>query len=110
MHDIKADAYGMKEGLLRGDFDKLAAFMRKSWDAKKRLAKSISNDHIDQVHAAAMSRALGPARCPVPVRRFYDLPGRSVPPRRRDPCPGPRGSNVMTCHFTRHGTEGWKIF
>jgi len=110
MHEIKVDAYGMKESLLRGDFDKLASFMRKSWDAKKRLAKSITNDRIDHVHAVAMdagARAgkvsgaggggfitflVDPSRRVAVIRALRNEEGQ-----------------VMTCHFTRHGTEGWKI-
>src|ERR1700733_12639121 len=47
MHAIKEDAFEMKECLLKGDFGRFAACMRKSWDAKKRLAHSITNTHID---------------------------------------------------------------
>lgn len=111
MHDIKADAYGMKEGLLRGDFDKLAGFMRKSWDAKKRLAKSISNDHIDQVHAAAMAAGARAGKVSGAggggFMTFLVDPSRRVDVIR---ALGREEGHVMTCHFTRHGTEGWKIF
>ncbi len=110
MHELKADAYHMKECLLRGDFDKLAACMRQSWDAKKRLAGSVSNSMLDNVvdqALAAGARAgkvsgaggggfvtflVAPERRVEVIRTLSKLEGR-----------------VMTCHFTRHGTEGWKI-
>jgi D-glycero-alpha-D-manno-heptose-7-phosphate kinase len=110
MHELKADAFLMKECLLRGDFDRLAACMRKSWDAKKRLAGNVSNSQIDRVveqaleagaRAGKVSGAGGggfvtflvdPERRVEVIRTLSRLEGR-----------------VMTCHFTRHGTEGWKI-
>jgi D-glycero-alpha-D-manno-heptose-7-phosphate kinase len=111
MHDIKAEAFGMKESLLRGDFVNLARFMRKSWDAKKRLAKSVSNDHIDRVHAAAMSAGARAGKLSGAggggFMTFLVDPSRRVDVIR---ALGREEGKVMTCHFTRHGTEGWKIF
>jgi len=111
MHEIKADAYGMKECLLRGDFDRLAGFMRKSWDAKKRLASSISNDHIDTVHAAAMAAGARAGKVSGAggggFMTFLVDPSRRVAVIR---ALGKQEGQVMTCHFTRWGSEGWKIF
>lgn len=111
MHEIKADAYGMKECLLRGDFDRLAGFMRKSWDAKKRLASSISNDHIDTVHAAAMQAGARAGKVSGAggggFMTFLVDPSRRVAVIR---ALGKQEGQVMTCHFTRWGSEGWKIF
>lgn len=111
MHEIKIDAFGMKESLLRGDFAKLASFMRKSWDAKKRLAKSITNDRIDHVHAVAMDAGARAGKVSGAggggFITFLVDPSRRVGVIRalRN-----EEGQVMTCHFTRHGTEGWKIF
>jgi D-glycero-alpha-D-manno-heptose-7-phosphate kinase len=111
MHEIKADAYGMKESLLRGDFDNLAGFMRKSWDAKKRLASSISNDHIDQVVEAALCAGARAGKVSGAggggFMTFLVDPSRRVAVIR---ALSREEGQVMTCHFTRHGTEGWKIF
>ena len=111
MHEIKADAYGMKECLLRGDFDRLAGLMRKSWDAKKRLASSISNDHIDTVHAAAMAAGARAGKVSGAggggFMTFLVDPSRRVAVIR---ALGKQEGQVMTCHFTRWGSEGWKIF
>ena len=111
MHEIKADAYGMKECLLRGDFENLAGYMRKSWDAKKRLAASISNDHIDTVHAAAMSAGARAGKVSGAggggFMTFLVDPSRRVGVIR---ALSKQEGQVMTCHFTRWGTEGWKIF
>jgi D-glycero-alpha-D-manno-heptose-7-phosphate kinase len=52
MHELKVDAVGMKECLLKGDIPRLGEFMRRSWEAKKRTANSITNNHIDRVYEA----------------------------------------------------------
>jgi D-glycero-alpha-D-manno-heptose-7-phosphate kinase len=110
MHELKRDAFQMKESLLRGDFDGLAWCLRKSWEAKKRLAANVSNAMLDNVveqaldagaRAGKVSGAGGggfvtflvaPERRVSVINTLQRLEGR-----------------VMTCHFTRHGTEGWKI-
>ena len=111
MHDIKVDAFGMKEAMLKGDFESFAALMRKSWDAKKRLAHSVSNDHIDQVHEAAMvAGALAGKVSGAGGGGFMTF--LVAPTRRVDVIRAleKQQGQVMTCHFTLHGTEGWKIF
>jgi D-glycero-alpha-D-manno-heptose-7-phosphate kinase len=110
MHAIKDDAFHMKECLLKGDFDNFAVCMRKSWDAKKRLADNVSNSHIDQVIEAALAAGARAGKVSgaggggfvtflvAPERRMDVIRALS----RQD-------GHVMVCHFTRHGTEGWKI-
>ena len=111
MHAIKADAYVLKECLLKGDFDGIAACMRSGWDAKKRLAAGISSPHIDRVHAKAMAAGA----------RAGTVSGAGgggfitflvTPERRMEVIRALREEEgqVMTCHFTRWGTEGWKIY
>lgn len=54
MHELKRIAFEMKERLLMNDVDGVAQLFRESWEAKKRMASSISNAHIDQVAERAM--------------------------------------------------------
>ena len=111
MHELKADAFLMKECLLRGDFDRLASCMRKSWDAKKRLADNVSTSQIDHVVQSAMAAGaragkvsgaggggfvtflVDPQRRVDVIRTLAKLDGRTT-----------------TCHITGHGSEGWKLF
>jgi len=111
MHELKADAIGMKECLLKGDIERFGHFMRRSWEAKKKLAASISNPHIDEVYTAAMEAGARSGKVSGaggggfmffladPARRVDVIRGLSK-----------QGGHVTTCHFTRHGTEGWKIY
>ena len=55
MHQLKAEAVQMKENLLRGDLGAFARTLQQGWEAKKRMASSISNPMIDGLEAVAMA-------------------------------------------------------
>jgi D-glycero-alpha-D-manno-heptose-7-phosphate kinase len=111
MHALKQEAIEMKECLLTGDINNFAFCMRKGWDNKKRLASSVSTSHINNVldlaleagaRAGKISGAGGGGFVTFlvhPERRMNVIQTLSR-----------QEGQVMTCHFTRHGTEGWKIF
>jgi D-glycero-alpha-D-manno-heptose-7-phosphate kinase len=111
MHAIKDDAFRMKECLLKGDFDGFASSMRESWRAKKRLADNVSNDRIDEIIESAL-------RAGARAGKVSGAGGGGfvtflvAPERRMDVIRAlsKHDGDVMACHFTRHGTEGWKIF
>jgi D-glycero-alpha-D-manno-heptose-7-phosphate kinase len=110
LHAMKDDAYRMKEYLLKGDFPKFAACMRRSWEAKKGLADNVSNSHIEQVVQAALDAgALAGKVSGAGGGGFVTF---VVDPKRRVDVVralSRQQGRVTTCHFTRHGTEGWKI-
>lgn len=54
MHEVKEDAILMKEVLLKGDISTFAKILGKSWEAKKRVSHSISNNEIDKIYNIAM--------------------------------------------------------
>ncbi len=54
MHQIKSDAYLLKEYLLKGEFSKMFYAMQDSWTAKKNTSDSISNPHIDDIYNTAL--------------------------------------------------------
>jgi D-glycero-alpha-D-manno-heptose-7-phosphate kinase len=110
LHAVKREATRMKEALLRGDFDSFTESMRQSWESKKRMASSISNPLIDEIHAnaiAAGARAgkisgaggggfmmfiVDPARRPRVIRALDQLQGR-----------------VFTCNLTELGAHSWCV-
>jgi D-glycero-alpha-D-manno-heptose-7-phosphate kinase len=107
---MKEDAYCMKEFLLKGDFASLAGCMRRSWVAKKRLADNVSNSTIDHVvesalEAGAQAGKISGAGGGGFITFLVDPKWRVNVIRALSRHEG----RVMTCHFTRHGTEGWKI-
>jgi len=48
-HQIKKDAYEMKEALLKGDIVRFASILERSWVEKQKLAQNISNRDIDDL-------------------------------------------------------------
>jgi D-glycero-alpha-D-manno-heptose-7-phosphate kinase len=110
MHALKQDAFAMKECVLKGDIDGFAATLNRSWEAKLKTASSISNENIERVFEGAFSAGakagkisgaggggfmmlvVDPARRVDVVRRLRREEGQ-----------------ILTCHFTRRGTEGWRI-
>ena len=111
MHAIKADAFRMKECLLKGDFDTFAACMRETWEAKKRLADNVSSKPIDLTVQAALDAGARAGKISGAGGGGF-LTFLVVPERRVEVIRALRRQEgqVMTCHFTRHGTEGWKIY
>jgi D-glycero-alpha-D-manno-heptose-7-phosphate kinase len=110
MHGIKQEALIMKECLLRGDFDGIVESMRKGWDNKKRTAKSVSNPQIDEVYeAACRSGALAGKVSGAGGGGFMWF---FVPTEKRmDVIRTLKGfgGEVSNCHFTKHGTQAWRI-
>lgn len=110
MHGIKREALVMKECLLRGDFDGLVDSMRQGWENKKRSAKTVSNSHMDEIYNAAI----------VAGARAGKVSGAGgggfmmffVPPEKRMSLVrvlnGFEGQ-ISNCHFTKHGTQAWRI-
>ncbi len=55
MHELKKQAFSMKETLLKGKIDELGAILDISWKSKKHMAEGISNPMIDELYTTAMS-------------------------------------------------------
>jgi D-glycero-alpha-D-manno-heptose-7-phosphate kinase len=110
MHRVKQEAVAMKEAVLTGNFEKVAVSFQQSWAAKKRVAKSISNNEIEAVFERAL--AAGALAGKVSGAGGGGFMMLLVPPARRMEVTrtlNSRGGQVMNCHFTENGTQGWKI-
>ena len=111
MHALKQESIAMKESLLKGDFDGLVQSMEAGWQAKKLMAKSISNPRIEESYELAkqagmlagkisgaggggfMMLLVDPARRMDVIRALATTQGQ-----------------IHNCHFTEIGTQGWKIY
>ena len=110
MHGIKREALVMKECLLRGDFEGIVSSMRMGWDSKKRSARTVSNPHIEQIYDAAM--AAGARAGKVSGAGGGGFMMFFVPPEQRMDVTRALGQfdgEVSNCHFTKHGTQAWRI-
>jgi len=110
MHGIKEEALVMKECLLKGDFTGLVESMRQGWENKKRSSNSVSNSHIEEIYEAAISTGALAGKVSgaggggfmlffVPTDKRMDVV-RVL--RNFD-------GQVSNCHFTKHGSQAWRI-
>ena len=110
MHGIKNEASSMKEHLLRGDFEGVVESMRLGWDNKKRSAKSVSNLQIDAIYQTAIRAGAFAGKVSgaggggfmwffVPTEKRMDVV-RAL---------NGFGGLVSNCHFTKYGTQAWRI-
>lgn len=111
MHDLKIEAKQMKESLLKGDFDNLVNSMRAGWEAKKRMAQSITNPRIEESYEAAREAGMKAGKISGAggggfMMLLVDPAKRMDVIRALDKSDG----QVSTCHFTKYGTQGWKIY
>jgi D-glycero-alpha-D-manno-heptose-7-phosphate kinase len=110
MHGIKREALVMKECLLRGDFAGLVDSMRLGWENKKRSAKTVSNPHIDEIYDAAIKAGAMAGKVSGAGGGGFML--FIVPPERRMNLIRTLNKfegQVSNCHFTKHGTQAWRI-
>lgn len=60
MHNVKKEAFRMKNCLLRDELWELGKALNSSWDNKKKMARHISNEFIDHIYEIAIANgALG---------------------------------------------------
>ncbi len=110
-HALKQEALQMKESLLKGDFDSLVASMEAGWAAKKRMAKSISNPQIEESYALAKQAGMQTGKISGAggggfMMLLVDPAKRMNVIRALEQTEG----QIYTCHFTKYGTQGWKIY
>ena len=110
MHGLKQEALVMKECLLRGDFSGLVESMRNGWDSKKRSAKTVSNVHIEQIYGAAISAGARAGKVSGAggggFMMFFVQPDKRMDVTR---ALKQFDGEVSNCHFTKHGTQAWRI-
>jgi D-glycero-alpha-D-manno-heptose-7-phosphate kinase len=111
MHALKQEALSMKECLLKGDFNGLVESMDAGWQAKKRMARSISNPEIEASYELAKAAGMRAGKISGaggggfmmllvdPVRRMEVIRALSA-----------GQGQIYSCHFTETGTQGWKIY
>jgi D-glycero-alpha-D-manno-heptose-7-phosphate kinase len=110
MHAIKSEALAMKECLLRGDFEGLVESMRLGWENKKRSAKAVSNVLIDEIYEAAINAGALAGKVSGAggggfMLFFVPAENRMNVIRTLNHFDG----HVSNCHFTKHGTQAWRI-
>ena len=110
MHQIKRDAYVMKDALLHNDLAAFSATLARSWEAKKRTASGISNGEIDRICNIALSAgALSGKVSGAGGGGFLFF---MVPPERRPRVLAALGREpgvTMRCGLTKTGAQAWRV-
>jgi len=110
MHGMKREAVVMKECLLRGDFAGLVDSMRLGWENKKRSAKTVSNPHMDEIYDTAIKAGALAGKVSGAGGGGFML--FFVPPEKRMAVIRALqrfDGQVSNCHFTKHGTQAWRV-
>jgi D-glycero-alpha-D-manno-heptose-7-phosphate kinase len=110
MHGIKREALKMKECILRGDFEGIVKSMLDGWENKKISAKTVSSPHIEEIHtevmgAGALAGKISGAGGGGFMMFFVPLEKRRDVIRILNNFDG----QVSNCHFTKHGTQAWRV-
>ncbi len=110
MHQIKRDAYLMKDALLHNDLQAFSDTLGRSWQAKKRTAAGITNAEINRIHDVALSAgALSGKVSGAGGGGFLFF---MVPPERRPRLLQALASEpglTMRCCFTEGGAQAWRV-
>lgn len=110
MHGIKREALVMKECLLKGDFAGIVESMRQGWENKKRSAKTVSNPHIEEIYNSAIGAGALAGKVSGAggggFMMFFVPPEKRMDVIRTLNC---FEGQVSNCHFTKSGTQAWRV-
>lgn len=110
MHQLKADAIDMKQALLGGNIRQVAELLNRSWQAKRRTSKSVSNSKVEEIFqlglkngavAGKVSGAGGGGFMMFmvdPEQRYHLVAALNV-----------NGAVASPIQFTERGVEAWVI-
>jgi D-glycero-alpha-D-manno-heptose-7-phosphate kinase len=110
MHGLKQEALIMKECILKGDMSGIVHSMRQGWENKKKSAKSVSNLQIDNIYDAALNAGALAGKVSGAggggfMIFFVDPEKRIEVYKALEKFPGV----ISNCHFTKYGSQAWKI-
>src|SRR5690606_348340 len=100
----------MKEAILRGDLNGYADILGRSWVAKKKIAKGISNPMIDELYAAAIQAGARAGKISGAggggFMMFFVSPSKRMDVIR---ALSVFSGKLMNFHFTNQGATSWVI-
>jgi D-glycero-alpha-D-manno-heptose-7-phosphate kinase len=110
MHNLKEQAHQMKDGLLKGELDKIGEVLRFGWHNKKLMATSISNDLIDRIYETAIKNGATGGKISGAGGggfMFFYCPGNTKIKVAR--AIEALGGKMHSFHFTNDGLKTWTI-
>jgi D-glycero-alpha-D-manno-heptose-7-phosphate kinase len=107
---LKAEAVQMKEAILRGDLDPVVTAVQVSWEAKKQMASSISNEHIEGIYAAARKAGARAGKISgAGGGGFMMFMVDPVERARVISCLRELSGSVSTCNFVEEAAHSWRV-
>lgn len=111
MHKIKQHALDMKLAILKGDMDSFAGIIRESWENKKKMASSITNQTIQEAMEVALSAGAKAGKVSGAggggFIMFVVDPALRV---RVESALSALDGRLMPFQFSEGGAHGWKIY
>jgi D-glycero-alpha-D-manno-heptose-7-phosphate kinase len=109
-HELKNDALSMKEAILKGDLQNVAKFLGRSWEAKKKIATSITNERVDYIYEVALNAGAYSGKISGAGGGGFIIfmvdPVKKVDVSR---ILNSLGGKVTNFHFTKQGTQSWTV-
>ena len=111
MHRIRESADKMKNSLLRGDIDAVAAILKKAWEDKKKMATSITNPMIQKAMDTAFAAGAKAGKVSGAggggfIMFMADPAKRTEVEKALSQLDG----TLMPFQFSSGGAHGWKIY
>ncbi|MBM7609066.1 D-glycero-alpha-D-manno-heptose-7-phosphate kinase [Lysinibacillus composti] len=110
MHQLKKDAVNMKEALLKGEIVRFGELLGHSWEEKKKMASSISNDMINDIYEKAINAgAIGGKVSGAGGGGFMIFIVDPIKKLDVIRALEKESGSIKTVHFVSKGTQGWRI-
>jgi len=110
LHRIKQEAQSMKIALLKGSFVEIVDSMRLGWESKKSTAATVTTPRIEAIHEAAMTAGALAGKVSGAggggFMMFFVRPDRRMEVIRALQA---FDGEVGNCHFTKNGSQAWRI-
>jgi D-glycero-alpha-D-manno-heptose-7-phosphate kinase len=108
--ELKNDALAMKEALLKANIREVARVLGRSWEAKKKLAKSITSPAIEKAYAAAMQAGAYSGRISGAGGGGFII-FMLEPSRRHEVVKSLKacGGSILPFHFSKDGAHAWTV-
>jgi len=110
MHQLKQDAYVMRDALLHNDLPAFSDALGRSWEAKKRTASGITNAEIDRIFEVAWDAGArsGKVSGAGGGGYLFFLADPDQRPRLLQALSRESGA-VTQCCFTESGAQAWRV-
>lgn len=110
MHELKKQAYDLKNALLVGNISEFCHILNKSWESKKRVSSAITNDFINKCYDFVMAHGAKAAKVSGAGGGGFMM--IICEPQERKKLLNAlesQGGKAYTVNFELDGTRGWTI-